>query len=444
MAEIRPFRGLRYATPRLDPVLSPPYDVIDEAERDALEARDPHNVVRLELEKERPGDGGAETRYSRSARWLEEWRAQGVLVRDPRPALYALEQRFTVDGEPHVRRGFFARLRLHPFADGVVLPHERTLSAPKADRLALLEAVRANVSPIFGLFPDDDGAVTDALAGALGRAPDAEGRTANDGVEHRLFRLEGGGATARLEQLLAPKRITIADGHHRYETALAYAERRLAEGAPAEGAHRYVLAFLCATSDPGLRILPTHRLVFGLPSLDPGRFFTLLDEHFEVRELEEDVRKPAGRAWALRKLAEAGRDRHALLALSRGDRKARLLVLKEGLDLAHVASLPKNPTLRALDVTLLHGLVLQGVLGLSPESQARKENLAYVKDAGEAIEAVLGEGGYPLGFLLNPTPMWQVRAVAEAGEVMPQKSTFFFPKIPTGLVLNVVDPADPA
>ena len=452
MPEIAPLRGLRYApNVELTRVIAPPYDVISPEHRDELEAREPHNFVRLELEKERPGDAPGE-KYRRSAAALAAWQAEGALVRDAEPSIYALAQTFTgPDGKQRTRRGFLALLKLHDFSEGVVLPHEKTLSGPKADRLEIQKAMKANLSPIFSLVPDEDDRIWKTLEPALGAA-ERRSATSDDGGSVDLWRITDPAVIhslrdfvawrpsdkaeiGSLKELATPRKAFIADGHHRYETALKYAQVVDADRGPRlQGGHRYVLSFFCGMSDPGLVIFPTHRLVHSLPSFSLETFLRLAGEYFDVKLLDG-----ADLPGALRALTEAGGPgRHAFLAAA-PDRSLRLLTLRDLIDLSHVNALPKNPTLRALDVTLLHGLLLQHVLGISPEAQEKQANLRYVKDAKQAADAVF-RGEAQLGLLMNATPMWQVRAVAEAGEVMPQKSTFFFPKVPSGLVVNLLDP----
>jgi uncharacterized protein (DUF1015 family) len=292
------------------------------------------------------------------------------------------------------------------------------------------------------LFPDDRGEIAARFEPLAARAPDAVGRTERDGTEHRLWRVDDPVWIAGFQAELAPLRVYIADGHHRYLSALSYARWCEERGAGPEGAHRWVLACFTSMADPGVTLRPTHRVVRGLPALDAGKLFTLLDEHFEVEVVGVDPAGAAGRAWALRRLAEAGRSAHAFLALARGDARFRLLLLKEGIDLAHVAALPKNPTLRALDAELLDGLVLRNVLGIDPDAPAAGAHLAYAAGPDEAVARVL-EGGAEAAFLLNPTPIWQVRAVAEAREVMPRSSATIFPRLPGGLVMSGIEPADP-
>jgi uncharacterized protein (DUF1015 family) len=443
MATIVPFRGIRYAASRgreLGQLLAPPYDLVSQEQRDDLLRRSPHNVVHLTLGEERSGDGPGENKYTRAAAHWQAWIAEGVLRQDPTPSLYPLEQTFWApDGRQAMRRGFMAAVRLHEFGEGVIVPHEKTLAAPRADRLEILKAVRANLSPIIGIYRDEAGATAGALARATEGEPAAE-TDSDDGVHHRLWRSDDPGVVGALRSLLADKRVFIADGHHRYETALVY--RRMLEeatpGLPDHGGHHYILMFLCSMSDPGLILYPTHRLLFGLQGFDLSRFVQTLSRYFTVETLEEDVRRPAGRAWAISKLSEHGGKSTAFLMVTAEDHRARVLTLRDDVDVAD-AELPDSETLRALDVTVLHAVVFQHVLGLSPRSQENQENLSYVRDAGEAVSRVLS-GEHQVGFLLNPTPMWQVEAVGDAGLTMPQKSTHFAPRLQSGLVMRAIDP----
>ncbi len=441
MPEIRPFRALRYApdkVPELTKVLAPPYDVISPDERERLAARDPHNSVHLILPKERDGL----TKYQAAGRTLASWVDERVLVRDDKPAMYVLAQVFEHGGRRFVRRGVHARMKLHPFKDGVVLPHEKTLSGPKADRLELFKEVKANLSSIFGLFPDDDGEAQTLLAELTSRAPDAEGKT-DDGVAHKLWAVSDAESIAALEKLLVVRKVFIADGHHRYETALNYRDLLEASGrAPERGSHRYVMTFLCPMSDPGLVILPTHRVLFGLKRLpNEGDARRELEKFFTIQPVHGALSDAKDRGVALARLADSGKRGPSFLVALADHALALLLRLRPDANLDAVASLPKNPALRALDVVVLHALVMQHVLGLSPESQERQENLKYVKDPADAARLV-ASGECQVAVFLNPTPMAHVRAVAEAGETMPQKSTFFYPKLPSGLLINPIDPKE--
>ncbi len=445
MAEIVPFRAVRYEADRgrlLGQLLAPEYDLVSQELRDELLRLSPHNIIHVTLGDDRPGDGPATNKYVRAGEYFASWLAQGVLRRDPIPALYPLEQSFWApDGRHLRRRGFIAALRLHEFAEGVIVPHEKTLAAPKADRLEVLKAVKANLSPIFGLYRDEAGATARALD-AVPEADLAAETDSDDGVHHRLWRSTSPEIVKRLQGLLAPQRIFLADGHHRYETALVY--RRMLEeqspGLPADGGHHYILAFLCPMNDPGLFLFATHRLVHDLKDFSLPAFLDRLGRYFTVEALAEDIRRPAGRAWAISKLGEHAGKSTAFLMVTAEDRRARIVTLRDGVDLSG-AELPSNKTLADLDVTILHSIVLQHILGLSPRTQEKQENVTFVRDAGEAVNRVLS-GEHALGFLLNPTPMWQVEAVGEAGETMPQKSTLFYPRLMSGLVMREVNPGE--
>lgn len=441
MPALLPFRAVRYAAaraPSLSTLISPPYDVISPAQREEYAARSPHNVVHVILEPERPGDGAAENRYLRAARTFEAWQAEGVVRQDPRPAVYGLEQSFTgPDGRPCARYGAVAAVRLHAYAEGIILPHEKTLAAPRLDRLELVKRVRANLSPVFGLFEDPRRDGFQAIQALAQGEPVAEADS-DDGVHHRLWRVEDRALVARLQAAMLARKVFIADGHHRYESGLAY--RALVDreqpGLPEGAGHRYMLMALTSMADPGLCIYPTHRLLLGLSGFQLGTFLERLGLYFEVRTLDEDLARPAGRAWAISKLAEHSGRSTTFLLVTGQDRRGRILTLRDDADFTGVP-LPASQSLRDLDVTALHAIVLQHLLGISPEAQERQENLRYEMDAGAVVNRVLA-GEFPIGFLVNPTPMWQVQAVAEGDETMPQKSTYFFPKLASGLVMRKI------
>lgn len=441
MPALLPFRAVRYAAaraPTLSPLISPPYDVISAAQREEYAARSPHNVVHVILEKERPGDGPEENRYTRAARTWEAWQAEGVVRQDPRPAVYGLEQSFTgPDGRPCARYGAVAAVRLHAYAEGIILPHEKTLAAPRLDRLELLKRVRANLSPVFGLFEDPRRDGFQAIQALAQGEPVAEADS-DDGVHHRLWRVEDPALVARLQAVMLTRKVFIADGHHRYESGLAYRDQldREQPGLPDGSGHRYMLMALTSMADPGLCIYPTHRLLLGLSGFQLGAFLERLGRFFDVRTLDEDLARPAGRAWAISKLAEHSGKSTTFLLVTGQDRRGRILTLRDDADFTGVP-LPASQSLRDLDVTALHAIVLQHLLGVSPEAQERQANLRYEMDAGAAVNRVLA-GEFPLGFLVNPTPMWQVQAVAEGDETMPQKSTYFFPKLASGLVMRKI------
>jgi uncharacterized protein (DUF1015 family) len=441
MAEIAPFRGILYDTSRVEPsrVLAPPYDVIDDAGRRALAERDPKNCVRLILPEAEGGD-----RYQAAARTLSAWQDEGVLRRDERPAIYRYHQIFTsaeLGGREVTRRGFIAAVRLHDYADRVILPHERTLRGPKIDRLALMRATGAHLSQIFTMYSDPSGETDRAFAAAEKTEPALDGVT-DDGTRHRLWRIDDREVIGRVVALMRTRKLYIADGHHRYETMLALRdELRAAAGGslPPMSTAEFGTLFLANMDDSGLVVLPTHRLVHGLGGLDAGE---LADDligraraYFTVTALPGGARD-AERLRAA--LEEAGAQRPSFAAIFPGQPDAAVLTLRADFDAA-AAGLDVSPAVRDLDVTLLHGVVLERLLGIDREAQDSQKNLIYIKDTGKALErTAAGEG--QVCFVMNPTRLEQVRAVADAGEVMPQKSTFFYPKIASGVVINPIRP----
>jgi uncharacterized protein (DUF1015 family) len=414
MVDVQPLRALHYDVRRagpLDRLAAPPYDVIDPEMRAELASRSPYNVVSIDLPQ---GDDP----YANAARLLGEWRADGIVVQDETPALWPLTQTYRApDGSARVRSGFFCRVRLAPYGPGLVRPHERTHPAAKEDRLRLMRATRANLSPIFALYPDGDAAWS-ALAPATEREPWGE-VTDGDGTTHRLWRVDDEAAVAAAHDALASSELLIADGHHRYETARTYADE-----VGGEGDHRYVLMCLVSMSDPGLTIFPTHRLVRGLDESRRDRLERVLEDTFRARPVQvgELAPEPAanGRLPEFGYLDASGRSLR--LELSSSEPAERALA-------GHGA------TYRRLDTAVLEKIVLEDALGMSEDDISHQRGLGYARDADDAVERVK-TGEYEVAFLLRPTPVDQVRAVAAEGETMPPKSTYFFPKLLSGLLFN--------
>ena len=433
IVEIAPFRGLRYDPSRVDPnaVIAPPYDVVGEDDVAALQARSPWNIARVESPR---GDDG---RFEEAAEALRSWEAEGVLLRDSAPVLYAYEQRTRLEGDDgprRVRRGYFARLRLSPFEAGEVLPHERTMAGPKAERLALLQATRTNVSPILVISSGDTDTASALLAEVAAREP-SFAATDGRGDEHRLWVIDDPAEIARLVEAAAAAPVLIADGHHRYETALGHLEDRDEEG------RRWMLACLVPENDPGLDILPTHRLV---PDVDlAADFVERLDELYVVEPLASRVSDAANPAdgGAARRLweqvqAEASQPgTFGLIGLPGGG----LHVLRPRSPEAIDAQLPADwsEASRALDVQILNQAILEPLLGIDA-AELRAGRVQFSEDAGHAWEWVRG-GSNRLAFLVNPPRIDQVIAVAGSGDVLPQKATYFYPKLATGMVLNRLD-----
>jgi uncharacterized protein (DUF1015 family) len=381
-------------------------------------------------------EGDGDTKYAHAGSLVESWRAAGVIVRDPQPALYRYDQTFSPPGggSRRTRRGFLGLVRLRPFADRVVLPHERTLSGPKEDRLKLFRATRMNLSPGFMLYRDERG----DLDAALERADIVARFSTPDGIEHVLSKVTEREALETIVGGVARSPLLIADGHHRYETALRYSQEVDAAhpGAHPRGEHRYFMTFLANGDSPDLLVFPTHRHVHSLPTFSFDDLVRGMGTLFAVREL------PAG-ADADRILAALGDAgvQGPSIAAAGPDGRVFLLALRGDANLSASRALAQRPAaLQRTDVTLLHAAVLEDLLGITPEAQAAKTNLWYPQDARAALAEVRGGRGQVL-FLMNATPVSQVRAVAEAGEVMPQKSTFFYPKVVTGLAFHTLDPA---
>jgi uncharacterized protein (DUF1015 family) len=440
LAEICPFRGLRYHPGQvgdLAKVIAPPYDAISPAEQRALHDRSPHNVVRLEYGEAHPDDGEHNNRYTRAAATLAQWLDSGVLLQDDGPAFYVYDQEFEHAGARYRRRALLTRVGLEDWAKGAVRPHERTMPRPKEDRLRLLRACRANTSPIFALYRDPQGAVSNALQDATsGRSPLAVAEAANE--RHTLWPLSEEKVQRWLQQQFAPASLYIADGHHRYETALAYRDEQRAAAASwtSHEPENFVFAGLTAAEDPGLLILPIHRLV-QLPQADDS-ILERLRQYLAVEEVTSaQSHGQAAPQRLLELVTERGRSASAFGLCWPGE---RLFLLTAEDPQGLVARLcPDCPAQwRTLDVAVLELALLKTILGVNAKPIGEGGAIAITSDAHEAWQEVQA-GHYPAAFLLNPVPVEKVLAVADAGQRMPPKTTFFHPKLATGLVINRLD-----
>jgi uncharacterized protein (DUF1015 family) len=416
MAELEPLKALHYdlaKTGGLQDVVAPPYDVIDAAERAELEARSPYNVVHIDLPR---GNGDM---YQHAADLLGRWREEAAVVEDENPALWPLEQDYTgPDGERRTRRGFLARVRVTEYGAGRIRPHERTHPGPKEDRLRLTRATKANLSPIFSLFSDPSGAAWEALARFTEQSPWGEA-TDDDGTATRIWRVPENTAIERVTSALSDAELLIADGHHRYETARVYAEE-----VGGEGAHNYVLMCLVALQDPGLTVFPTHRLIRGLR---PDQHETLADalrRDFDIESLD-------GNSTEL--VPVPGSDVR-FGYIDSHFKRPMMLTLKDPA-IADRALPDHAEPYRRLDTAVLEALILKGALEMTNEDIDQLSGLGYARDADEAL-SLIETGQYDAAFFMAATPVERVQAVAAAGESMPPKSTYFFPKVPTGLLFN--------
>jgi len=432
VARVSPFRGVRYAHhPGADitPLTAPPYDVISDELRHDLLSRDPHNVVALELPEGTLDRTAAGNRYETGgARW-RSWLADGILVTDAVPTIYALEQRYNVGEEQVVRRGFIAAVGLEPFSAGVVLPHERTLPKAIDDRLNITRATAANLSQVFGMYADPDHVVDPMLSKAMA-GPALATATDDDKVLSTLWALTDPADHVELAQFMARKQIFIADGHHRYTTALAYRDERraAAEHANADGEPAYdsVMMALVNMDDPGLVVWPTHRIADAPGPFDPAAFRAALEQRFELTDL------PPGHPS--RALAEAG-DAPAFIVRTR-DGVTKLARLRSDVENGDAFPARSSAAWRALDVAALQELVLSPLLDIHPDRPATLDRLSFSKDAHKAMKAA---GEHDVVFALRATRMEQVAEVASSGETMPQKSTYFYPKLLSGLLFKSLD-----
>lgn len=415
MPEVKPLRALHYdlrTVGELQAVVAPPYDVIDAQQRAELAGQSPYNVVRIDL-PEADGDP-----YQAAAEILASWRSEGAVIRDEESSVWPLEQDYTgPDGRSRTRRGFLARVRVEDYGPGHIRPHERTHPGPREDRLRLTRATRANLSPIFSLYSDPNQATWSALQEATAEEPWAETRDP-DGTVNRLWRVTDPAVITQVCGAAAGGELLIADGHHRYETARVYAEE-----IGGEGEHRYVLMCLVALEDPGLTVFPTHRLVRGLSPAQQEALAATIASQFEATELE-----------SLEQLPPPSSDQVQIGYVDSQSKRPVRLTLKDPA-IADAALPDRAEPYRRLDTAVLEALILKGALEMTDDQIDHLDGLGYARDDAQAIELITS-GEYDAAFFMAPTPVARVQAVAASGESMPPKSTYFFPKVPTGLVFN--------
>lgn len=424
MAEVKPFRGLRFDCEKagaIEKLVCPPYDIISEQQRQEYLAENENNIIRLELPK-------GEAPYETAGKTLSDWLDRGILRRDDEEAVYIYEEEFTAGTERRSFKGCIVRVRLEEFSKGIILPHEETLSKAKEDRFNLMKATNCNFSQIYSLFNDGSHEIT-ARLDRLGKAAPISELTDGEGVTHRLWAVTDKDEISAVCSAFAEKKLYIADGHHRYETALNY-RNYCRENGIGNGAEDYVMMMLVDMEHPGLLVLPTHRIVRDLESFDADAAMAECAKWFDITEF-------SGTDTIEATLHEKYLSGEKALAFYCGENKYRLLVLRD--KQAVSAFLPeKSSAYCGLDVSVLHTLILERIFGIDAENMAKQINLTYVKKFGDALSAV-DEGRAQCAFILNPTKVEEIRDVAAAGEKMPQKSTYFYPKLITGLVMNEID-----
>ncbi len=442
MCDVRPFCGLRYNLQRVpDPssTITPPYDVISSAERIQYYRKSPYNIIRLEYGEEQPGDSADNNKYTRAAAILDAWLKEGILVREEYPALYIVEHNFPYQDTTKSRLGLLARVRLEELDNkGHIRPHEKTTKEPAIDRLNLLRACRANLSPIMGLLRTEKGEMVSLLRRLIKGEP-ALSATDSYGVSYRLRVITDKAAIDRIAKLFADKVIYIADGHHRYETALRYKKEQCAahHSCTGEEPFNFVMMSLMDSEDPGLVMLPTHRLVKGLESHKIAQLEEKLSSYFSVDSLLPPLPTASDSIHTWLRILEMKGKRGTVLGLyGAHSNNFCMLRMKRNADLQIVIPSEELSLWKKLDVALLQRIVLQEALGIDTLEKEVK-HLEYTRDGLEAVSQV-NSGACQMAFFLNPTRILSVLDAADAGKRLPQKSTYFYPKTPAGLVINPV------
>ncbi|MGB9691638.1 MAG: DUF1015 domain-containing protein [Candidatus Sumerlaeaceae bacterium] len=443
MADILPFRGTRYNNqliPDLSLVISPPYDVISKEMQDALYQRHPNNVVRLILTKDEDDDNFSD-KYTRAANYLRTWRSEGILIEDHQPSLYLYEQQFKMaDGRTKTRRGFFALVKLQDYQEGGIRAHEHTFAGPKTDRFKLLKATKANLSPIFLIYNDPEKSVSSLIEERMDSTRPWASITDEDGVVHRLWVVSKKDFITAVRENMAPKELFIADGHHRYETALAYRDFMRSETGLKDGKQSfdYTMVYLSHAEQDGLVILPTHRALSRTLMADVNLKESLeeLADHFNVTSEKVDLAKGKSVAKNITdKVAKLGAKRTAF-AMIEASGKVYYLQLKENVEPAELIDSDEIPdAVKRLDVSILHQFIINRVFIGNPDFELEEDDCFYVRDVSKLFEMLKSKKAV-VGFVMNPTPMSQVLEIVAAGIKMPHKSTYFHPKLADGLVMR--------
>lgn len=433
MAIIKPFRGLRYnqgVITDMASVMTPPYDVISPQEQERYYQIHPNNIIRLDFGKDLPGDSEKANKYTRAAEFFRAWRKEGILRQEDSPAIYIYDQEFLSGNIWLTRRGFIALVRLEPFDKGSIYPHEQTLPGPKADRLKLTQSCRANLSSIFALFPDETNEIDAALLAMTSTKPEVD-FVDDTGVKNKLWVIKEKQTIDRLVGRMKEKPLFIADGHHRYETALVYKEQMQKEhgGSQADLPSDYVMMVCVSMNNKGLKILPAHRLVRNIKDFRLDRILPVLHESFRI----ELLGKGCAVKDCMARLNNAPETHAFIMYAGQEDAYYKLSLNNEKIIDTIFAN--DHPEWRHLDAGILHGVIINKVLGIAADDVTIKEYVKYVKEETEAVSLVRS-GQYQLAFFLKPTRIEQVKEIASARKVMPPKSTYFYPKLITGIVIN--------
>lgn len=441
MAQIAPFRGLRYNSrkiPDLKQVVIPPYDVISADEQDLFHRISPYNMVHLELGKPTEEDGPENNPHTRAAEYLRQWQLEGILVRDPNPCIYHYELDYSLDSQTRqTRNGFICALKLEDFRSGAVRPHEQTFQNVKDERLGLMLSCHANLSPVFSLYGDPENLVDWTLR--EGREPEPViDFTDIHGLTHRVWKVERPDALRKVADLMVEKTIFIADGHHRYETGLNYRtiRRERAKKADPHESYEYIMMYLSNMNDGGLAILPTHRMLRNLNGIEVEEFLDAARAFFDIVSFQQD--SAGEQAWTKALLDGGARKENVIGFCCRGSGSLVVLNAKRDKISDYLAAKGLAGVLHRLDVVVLDQVILRYLLNLSDEFLANEQNIHFKHNLLEALSHVRS-GEYEAGFFINHTRIEQVEAVASAGLIMPHKSTYFYPKVGSGLAIRLLD-----
>ncbi len=445
MAKIAPFRGLTYNFKKitdLAQIITPPYDIISEKEQEGYYNTHPNNIIRLELGKKMASDNDTDNRYTRAAAYLKEWEANDILIRAKKETIYLTSHSYDPgDGSgTKVRWGFISLVKIEEEGSGVILPHEKTFSAHKDDRLKLLKACSTQLSQVFGLYDDAGSGILDTLRKFTVNAPDAS-FTFTDGTGHKMWCITDTEAISKVKGFMAKKPIFIADGHHRYETSRNFRNyMREKHGTGEERSYEYVMMYLTDMGEDGLTILPSHRLIKMDRPFDPALFLEKASPCFRIEKLKIERSDDARFAMTLKnRLAENGIKTPSFIFYSKKGQDFCLMGLKNGVADKFLNDL--HPALAKLDVIILSRLILQQVMEFTNTDMDNDSLFHYNSNIASTISSV-DSGEFDIAFLINPTKIGQVQEIASASQVMPRKSTYFYPKVLTGMVLNKIDPDD--
>ncbi len=447
MATILPFKGLRYNPEKIkdiSKVITPPYDVISEEERDNYYELHSNNIIRLILGKDCSGDDQSNNKYTRSSEFFNTWRKEEILKQETEPALYIYAQEFTLSGKKYIRRGFISLVKLEDFKTGEIYPHEHTLAKPKEDRMNLMKACNSNLSQVFAFFEDDGGKVSDLLHKVSGSGSGVEVTPDIDftdtyGVRNLLWVIKDNKVIDELTLKMQNRSLFIADGHHRYETALFYRDLMKSNGETPDSngiyPSEYVMMMCVSMEDPGLQILPTHRLARNIKDLDPEKIKKSLREVFDVSDMGSDCSVES----LTQKLSEDAYKHKLAMYIGDGDRKFYILTLRDEKLLDPILT-DEYTEWKFIDTGILHGVIFDGVLGIQAKNISKSESVKYVQDVEDSVTKV-NNGEFQIAFFLNPTRIEQIRNIALKRYKMPPKATYFYPKLMTGMVIRHISDA---